>query len=718
MTVSLSILGGVAAQFFNNSGVILSGGKLYTYAAGTTTPRATYTSSSGATAHANPIVLDSAGRVPGGEIWLTDGLSYKFVIETSTGILLGTYDNIIGGVDASMVTYDPPFVNSVTTNVENKLAQTVSVKDFGAVGDGVTDDSAAFTAANASTGQEIYIPVGTYLISSSTVLTKRFYGPGIISGYLGVGPITFIGAGLNDLTFTASYAQSRPLQMAMRVNAVNQTGISGAPSPCDTFEYSLNGGVTWISTYDAYNPVDDQVYALPLGMNALVGYTLSGPVGLPGTGLVPVFASATGHTIGNTWTFTLYPNPQGLDTKSGIITQNGTAIGGIGGVGNNNVFLGANTFGNLNNAGNQLTAIGSRALYANVTGYANTAIGITALTANTGGFNNTAVGANSLFQNTTGITNTAIGIYSLQANTTGEGNVAVGSDSNGYVQDGDGNTAIGTQSLYHNTHGFENAAVGRYALRGGPQSFGNNTSQNYCSAMGAYALYEGGGEMNSAIGYSAGLKNKGNYNTYLGAESGSVSTEISGGYNVFVGYRAGQNASQLNTAQNSIAIGDGAYTTGSNGVAIGSGVSSAANVFTVCNAFHLFFVPSTDNVTSLGGPSARWSVVYSATGAINTSDERQKQQIKPIDASALRAWAKVEYVQFKFNDAVETKGDGARWHFGLIAQRVKEAFESEGLDAFEYGVLCHDKWEGGDAYGIRYEEALALECAYLRSKLT
>jgi hypothetical protein len=104
MTVSLSPLGGAATQFFDNNGVILSGGKIYTYAAGTTTPRATYTSSSGATPHANPIILDSAGRVPGGEIWLTDGLVYKFVIETATGILLGTYDNLRGMNDLSSVT--------------------------------------------------------------------------------------------------------------------------------------------------------------------------------------------------------------------------------------------------------------------------------------------------------------------------------------------------------------------------------------------------------------------------------------------------------------------------------------------------------------------------------------------------------------------------------------------------------------------------------------
>lgn len=92
--VYLSQFGGAGAQFFDNNGVILTGGKLYTYTAGTTTPAPSYTSSSGATPHANPIVLDSAGRVPGGEIWLPAGSSYKFILETSAAVLIGTYDNI------------------------------------------------------------------------------------------------------------------------------------------------------------------------------------------------------------------------------------------------------------------------------------------------------------------------------------------------------------------------------------------------------------------------------------------------------------------------------------------------------------------------------------------------------------------------------------------------------------------------------------------------
>ena len=169
MAVNLSPVGGVAAQFFTNNGVILSGGKLYSYGAGTTTPQATYTSASGATAHTNPIILNSAGRVATGEIWLTDGLQYKFVLKDANDVLIATYDNIIGinsSFDAFQISYTPPFTASVATTVGDKLAQTVSVMDFGAVGDGVTDDTAAIQAAIDS-GSTVYFPDGTYLVSTA-----------------------------------------------------------------------------------------------------------------------------------------------------------------------------------------------------------------------------------------------------------------------------------------------------------------------------------------------------------------------------------------------------------------------------------------------------------------------------------------------------------------------------------------------------------------------
>lgn len=111
--VSLSIFAGVGAQMFDNNGVPLSGGKFFTYEAGTTTPLATYTSSTGTVSHANPIILDAAGRVPGGEIWLNYAKRYKFIVKTSLDVQIATYDNIGGSFNAS-----PVVANFVGTGVQ------------------------------------------------------------------------------------------------------------------------------------------------------------------------------------------------------------------------------------------------------------------------------------------------------------------------------------------------------------------------------------------------------------------------------------------------------------------------------------------------------------------------------------------------------------------------------------------------------------------------
>jgi hypothetical protein len=100
MAVYLSPIGGAGWQFFNNDGTVLAGGKLYTYAAGTSTPKPTYTTVAGNIAHTNPIILDSAGRVPSGQIWLL-AQPYKFSIFTSANVLIATYDNIYGAGAAS-----------------------------------------------------------------------------------------------------------------------------------------------------------------------------------------------------------------------------------------------------------------------------------------------------------------------------------------------------------------------------------------------------------------------------------------------------------------------------------------------------------------------------------------------------------------------------------------------------------------------------------------
>jgi hypothetical protein len=84
---------GNGQQFFDDNGVPLAGGLIYTYQAGSSTPLVTYTDNGGTIANANPIVLDASGRTPQ-QIWLLTGYSYKFVLQNADAVLIQTLDNI------------------------------------------------------------------------------------------------------------------------------------------------------------------------------------------------------------------------------------------------------------------------------------------------------------------------------------------------------------------------------------------------------------------------------------------------------------------------------------------------------------------------------------------------------------------------------------------------------------------------------------------------
>ena len=148
--------------------------------------------------------------------------------------------------------------------------------------------------------------------------------------------------------------------------------------------------------------------------------------------------------------------------------------------------------------------------------------------------------------------------------------------------------------------------------------------------------------------------------------------------------------------------------------------------------------PSHTGKASLGTASKLWTQVFAETATIGTSDERYKCDISGIHAAVIDAWRKVDWQQYRWVDAVDEKGAGARYHTGLIAQRVRDAFDTPelralGINAQDYGLLCYDQWPelpaqeavldedgniiepaaeyrpAGERWGVRMDECLAME---------
>lgn len=240
------------------AGVTLPGAKLYFYTTGTTTPAATYSNTGLSVANANPVVADSGGRFS--DIFLNPATIYKAVLKTSADVIVWTadpinsaalatadlaglvkaaslssngadlqaiMDKLAGTVNAasiSNVVSDQQAITdkldflqtgtgAVTRSLGARLRDVVSIKDFGAVLDGTTDDTAAWTAALA-TGKDIWFPAGTSKIvgklSFSATQGQRITGSGRYKSQFTISYLSF------------NMAANAVLQM----NAANQ-GVAG-----------------------------------------------------------------------------------------------------------------------------------------------------------------------------------------------------------------------------------------------------------------------------------------------------------------------------------------------------------------------------------------------------------------------------------------------------------------------------------------------------------
>jgi hypothetical protein len=226
---------------------------------------------------------------------------------------------------------------------------------------------------------------------------------------------------------------------------------------------------------------------------------------------------------------------------------------------------------------NYTTAEGCNALHLLTGGFGNTGIGWYALFGTSSGNFNTAVGGGALVLNN-GDSNTATGAAALLLNTVGTQNTAVGTDAMVYNDSGNNNTAVGAFALTNNTTGTRNIAVGSYALTshvGPPMDRPAGASGEFNNAVGSSALTSDvNGAFNNAFGGSAlGLNVSGVNNTAVGDMALANST---GDYNTALGAGSGTDPGIVS---NNIYIGDPGFPGDENVISIG-GIAASGTDYT------------------------------------------------------------------------------------------------------------------------------------------
>jgi len=751
---TLSPVWGAGAQLFDNSGNVLTGGKIETYEAGTTTNAVTYADPTGNTFNSNPIIADASGRLSN-EIWLPVSGAYKFVLKDTNDVLIATYDNIPTIPqppivnDASSISYEQGYtvtagaftvgatylITSVgTTNfvaigaaanvtgilftatgvgsgdgtaqysrtVQTKLRETVSVDDFGAVADATsgttgTDNSAAFQAA-VDSGKSVFIPAtptGFGYRVASIAITKpiRVFGAGM--GATLIWPTTgnscFI-VGTDDVEISD-------------LTFIGKTGTGQAEVYGDCIKYDA-------VTYDAafVRPIQgckvERVKFRNLKMN----------------GIHVVQPLRESHIrecrflgMGNAAT-----------TRSAIYMRQT-----LGTPGDSNVlWIDSNMFYRFDTPAINMRR--STLISPIYSGLSYAYISIT----------NNLIHGQLMDEN---------GVESVQPEPTNHVTI-----EDGTIIMAEGNDFTAIHPEY----------VGLYCISGGTLSKSVAASSNYMnvkSVVGGVTYSRAAGTatgyfvtgwgsetvtitnnvVNGGVYVNDFLLNNGDYTTQLDlnvsqnvTEAGIILTSY-GGAIPFIGEIQDNETrfytDNLNTtgsivtsttidANNGISEFSGSsqayaiklkFNAASDGCLIGSPSTSQFQVST--NGGTPAFVvdgtgsirPATDDVTACGAPAHRWTNVYATNGTIITSDANDKTDIVDISDVEKRVAVKLKSSMKRFK-----LKNGTRYHFGTIAQDVKAAFESEGLIAEEYGVFCSDTWTNEDGteqtrLGVRYDELFA-----------
>ena len=679
----------------------LAGGLMYTYKAGTTDPATTYSDDEGTT-NTNPIQLDSDGQC---DLFLDDAVSYRIILENAAGVTQFDKDRI-----ASLGSTQVQSFNSIAAlrlRSGTTIANSAKTLGYYSAGDG-GGNSFYWDGTSSATdnGGTVIKPTsvsgaGRWLATNPELTTLKQWG------CVGDGTITDDSTKINDyLTYMAANGYKATGVGTYRIDSKITIKGNADFSEANINVYGSPAIAVEVSTGNAANPttpIINMIIVLPKTVINVdkVGVGWGSTVGVRvvncyssiittdriegfGTGLLVTSYGSNGNVY-NTYNIGWLEN-----NKVNLSLTPAEAASWV----NENLFIGGRF---SHESGEGTNVAGVRHIY--------------------------------LAKSTNVVNNNVFIKPSIEGNTT-EYHIECGGSYNQFNQ---ARWEAATPKILYTGDNINQGT--RNIIDGGYNS--QNIVYAYTGTTGTTNRSSGAGFAYETMNQPYGISNR-----------------ASSGNDVFRFYEAGTLPETAGASEWSLGIGSSniqgkrkadAYQRMKlefqNGrIYFDNGTTAAPTKYIGAFgnddfAFTNHVSASVDNTYTCGRASQRWSVVYATTGAINTSDERSKQQITSDLSPELKAWAKVNFCKYKFNDAVEIKGDGARWHIGVIAQQVKEAFESEGLDPFAYGILCYDEWdaidetrdadgevitpkvEAGNRYGIRYEEALILECAYLRSKI-
>ena len=534
---------------------------------------------------------------------------------------------------------------AVTRTAQAKMRDVVSVKDFGAVGDGLTNDTAAIQTA-INSGYSLTFPAGTYLCANLSQSTnfQKFYADGTVRLVKNAnGPILtstgsnveFYGIEFRGESATPSFTGDNLVSSGNHLSLIN----CGSRWAYARAVLATGSHVQIIGTCDIYQTTD----------TSATGYDIE--IGVSGTATLY-------HQLVGVYSSQLTGGIKLIDTG------NHTILGGQFG----KLYIAAGTKPGGSNGGQ---TIGARI---------NNGINTVTCELSNAVFSGNMFGSGT-FEFTTGTSSCSVdasNVFAATAVVVNNGNL------NNYIQRS--GTTTDPSTLFFG----ETSSTARLTWDGTDLTqqwqFGGSTV--IPNAQGYRQFANDGVTIYSLVGI-----NGVNDNVNFGATTAGFTNIVSGAGGVYQ-VAAGASVTQANTG---------------------------------------FFRPTTDNTANLGGASNRWATVYAGTGAINTSDEREKQDLAGLDAAEKRVAVALKGMvkKFRFKDAVQAKGNAARIHVGVIAQEVISAFQAEGLDPMRYAIVCYDEWDAadeivsedgsvisparaaGNRYGVRYEELLAFIIAAL-----